>query len=243
MSRDFDAVDDVVNLGTGNNISNLGSQTMVAWVDQQGTSENNIGYIFSKSEAGAGPRFFINDGNGAVSFGFNSATASAPLRISANAFAYAASIAGWSGYAGTWDGSMTATGIRIYKYVSPNNLIESPTYQTTTDGSTGEADNSALNFYIGNRGDGARTWNGLIAHFQYFNRVLDTKEIIQSFLFPGSITQGLVIFLPLYGSISPEPDYSGNKNNGTVTGATKGTTEPPINGIFQVPKPELITSF
>lgn len=40
-----------------------------------------------------------------------------------------------------------------------------------------------------------------------------------------------------------ELDYSGKNNSGTLVGTTKGISDPPINGMFQVPRPKLTGVF
>lgn len=86
-------------------------------------------------------------------------------------------------------------------------------------------------------------FNGKIAHAQIFRRVLSLSEIKQLMNFPGSISgPNLLAYWPLWGG-SIEGDYSGNNKGGTVTGATVSQDNPPINGIFTVPKPELIHAF
>ena len=72
---------------------------------------------------------------------------------------------------------------------------------------------------------------GKLAYVQIFNRALDVNEINQIMRIPGSVPRGLVLFWNFLGG-SPEPDYSGNGNSGTVTGATVSADNPPINGMF-----------
>ena len=55
--------------------------------------------------------------------------------------------------------------------------------------------------------------------------------------YPASITSGLKFYYPLFGINSPELDFSGNKNNGTVSGALFSSSNPPISSIFVIPKP------
>jgi hypothetical protein len=78
------------------------------------------------------------------------------------------------------------------------------------------------NFNIGGA-NGTPTFKGSIAEVGYWNTLLNQNEIaaLQSGVSPNKIRRGsLVGYFPLYGAGSPEPDYSGNKNNGTLTGTT-----------------------
>lgn len=76
-------------------------------------------------------------------------------------------------------------------------------------------------------------WDGRMAHFLCYNRTLSAAEIKQCMYYPGSIKNGLVFYLPLFGSASPEPDYSGNGKSGTLENGTASSTDnPPINGLY-----------
>ena len=66
---------------------------------------------------------------------------------------------------------------------------------------------------------------------------MQPTEIRNLVKYPGSVGEGLVGFWPLWGSSSVEPDYSGFQDNGVVTGAVRGNSDPPVNGIFQVNSP------
>ena len=142
----------------------------------------------------------------------------------------------WRHIVVTYDGSSAASGVLVYASGS------SVAMTTNNDSLTASIDNN-IQFQVSGRAGANLTFAGLIAYVEVWNRAIVSQEVLQSKNYPGSITRGLVGFWPLWGTASPEPDYSGQKNNGTVTGAIKGTTEPPINGIFTVPRPELIHAF
>lgn len=97
---------------------------------------------------------------------------------------------------------------------------------------TSEANTSinAADIELGGRMGGGDNHDGDIAHAAYFTRqwvLQDFKDYLRS---PArkaareSANPGF--YLPLIGA-SPEPDWSGNKNNGTVAGTTI-TNNPPV---------------
>lgn len=98
-------------------------------------------------------------------------------------------------------------------------------------------------FFDGTPGNILEEFSGKIDQPQIFRRCLSQSEIIQLVLYPGSRPGNGHLLHHIYRGVSPEPDYSGNGNNGTVSGTTLSLDNPPINGIFTVPKPELIHVF
>jgi len=55
---------------------------------------------------------------------------------------------------------------------------------------------------------------------QIYNKTLTANQVASIFRTGNLGKSGLVLYLPLWGSASPEPDLSGNVLNATVTGAT-----------------------
>ena len=238
MSMDFDGVNDIINNGTGTSMDNLITMSYCSWFFSDANPENNIGYILCRTSGSTLGEILSRQ----------TGTGSADRNIVF--FSRYSTFGGWNSPAGsilnlkwyfvavTYDGGSSSNNPTIY--INGNSVAVN---ESTTPSGTYPND-SAYSTYIGNRpADTARTFNGKIAHVQMFNRVISQGEVKQIMFFPGSIRNGLVGYWPLLGSASPETDLSGNKNNGTVTGAIKGTTEPPINGMFTIPRPELMRSF
>ena len=148
----------------------------------------------------------------------------------------------WYHLAGTWDGGTTSAACKIYI-----NGIQEDDANNESGTVTAANANSSLRIIGAQQSDNGsgydNFYDGQMSYISLFNRNLSINEIRQDMFYPGSIRKGLMGFWPLFGSASPEPDLSGNKNNGTVTGAIKGTSDPPINGLFQVKRPELVRSF
>lgn len=101
-------------------------------------------------------------------------------------------------------------------------------------GNTSGITPSSLTAYIGTDFGAAVVafgWTGLIAETSLWGTILSAGEIAA--LGAGAKTRSVrpasqVGYWPLYGLASPEPDLSGNKNNGTLTG-TAYTNHPPID--------------
>lgn len=89
-------------------------------------------------------------------------------------------------------------------------------------------------FYLGAVGSTASTsTNGNICHAQVWNRVLTQNELLNAAFAPGSVTNGLLSYWPLYGQTSPEIDLGNLNTQLTVnTGATATSTNSPF---VQVP--------
>lgn len=85
---------------------------------------------------------------------------------------------------------------------------------------------------IGSAGDVSEFFNGTIADVAYWSSILTPTQFagLASGARPSFVQSGfsnLVLWLPLDGLQSPEPDISGRAFNGTITGAT-ATFGPPF---------------
>jgi concanavalin A-like lectin/glucanase superfamily protein len=114
---------------------------------------------------------------------------------------------------------------RIYRGRLTSSAVES-TYVTTTTGTGNKSSEtgSGSNLTWGNRFTAgpayAQAFQGRIAVGAYFNRVLTLGEILDWQFRPRKMT-GCVAFYHLgFAGTGTQPDWSGNGNAGTVTGAT-----------------------
>jgi hypothetical protein len=133
----------------------------------------------------------------------------------------------WNHWVITYDSGAVGNIPLIYL----NGVSQSLTIQSTPTG-TLPASNSD-GYVIGNRGnDQLRNWTGSIAEFAIWNGALLTQTEVSALAKgarPWTIRKGsLVGYWPLDGLASPEPDLSGNKGNGTVTGALPALIGPPL---------------
>ena len=92
-----------------------------------------------------------------------------------------------------------------------------------------------MNSTTGNTTIGERTYSGFqgyaskaISDVAIWNTVLSSGQIstLAAGVRPGYVqVANLVGWWQLNGALSPEPDYSGNGNNGTLTGTAAGEGE------------------
>ena len=246
MSRLFDGNDDYVSTGVPTVLNTfwVGGATLAFWAYPTGLGGGGFGMAVSRRNSNGWQTYVCNDAAGGVCSGI------------ANTWMF---IQITSSQLGAW--AMGADTLEFNKwqhiviYYNSDNLGTDPLMwkngvpQTVTETLTpsgNAAYDDAADFVIGNR-DSANAFNrafqGKLANVHAYKRQLSLGEIMQIMKFPGSVSKNLVGFWPLHGSSSPEPDVSGNKSAGTVVGALKGADDPPINGIFQVPKPELMGAF
>jgi len=92
---------------------------------------------------------------------------------------------------------------------------------------SGAVTTTSCTFGIGNKTDGTQSSGAShISYVALHNVVLTQAEILEAMRY-GFTPRGLIGFWPLFGVDSPEPDYSGRKLNGTVTG-TSVVPGPPV---------------
>lgn len=125
----------------------------------------------------------------------------------------------WYHIAGTYDGT---TLLLYVNGVQDGSLSFSGTPDCT----------SLASLYIGELFGSAEYFNGQIAHFALWSAAFSVNQIVDlaSGWIPNKVnTSNLQAYLPLFGLVSPEPDVSGNGNNGTLTGTSRGATDPNTN--------------
>ena len=248
MSRDFDGTDDYIDLGDSSVWDfGTGDFTLMAWIRPETVSDTKRMEIISKDGTGTPGRQLTMEFNGKALAGTRGSFRIALFQADAilsQIVAYDAPqdsmVANiWYHVAGVKRGNAAGS---FTGFINGNSVT------MTRDATLGDfpltMQATATVVRIGNRALVGNTdeFDGQIAHAQAFNVALTQNEIRQTMRYPGSIRRGLIRFFPLWGG-SPEGDYSGNNNSGTISGATLSTNNPPINGIFTVPKPELIHAF
>src|ERR1044072_7635251 len=139
---------------------------------------------------------------------------------------------GWDGTSGQWSISAPSTGAWHYLVITYDGGSTSNDPVIYLDGSsqtvtevtapTGSLHLSTQTIAIENRtSDNARCFNGLIAEYARWDRILSAGEIdlLAKDYSPRFISRSLIFYSPLIGKASPEPDIKGGLT-GTVTGAT-----------------------
>jgi len=201
MARAFDGVSGKITI-SGSAINSLTTFTVALWSYRIDVGEGGFGRYYQKSDI-----FFVRT------------TSSSAFRANRWATAFGQweyahpGTSQWYHTAITYDYGSTANDPVIYV----NGTSVSITEAQAPSGSV-NADTAAL--VIGNTSAEDRTWNGRHAEFCIYNRILSADEIKTLYKFgPRKVPGGLVLYIPLIGA-SPEPDFSGNALNGTVTGTS-----------------------
>lgn len=100
--------------------------------------------------------------------------------------------------------------------------------------------NTAKLFRIGADEDTAGI-DGNIAEVSLWNRALSLTEVEIAYRAgPWAVPKGLLMYVPIFGIVSPESDFSGNNNHGTVTGTTRIDHPPGISAVWLAPHPRLV---
>lgn len=180
VANRYNATTGDVNLGSPAHLDNLGAQTVIAVCRETGDHEGNFGYLYGKTPSASanGPRLLLGTGT----------TGQTRTNFAAHSTAGATGLPSRNGTVGEyirgehlfiaarWDGTITATGIRIYLSRNLGPIAE-VTYATTTNGTTAIASDAANNFHVGNREGTDRTFNGDIGYVAICKGQLTDFEI------------------------------------------------------------------
>lgn len=237
MSRNFDSSNDYIEKTDSSSLDITSNLTLCTWIRRINDTPTNNEGIAAKYRSQPGSenqrayeiyRSTTNTIGAAISL---DGTGGANIRVIEGATVVAATT--WTFVAVVY---IPSTSLAVYLGTSPSSIIEDAI--NTTDIFASIADTAAP-FWIGTQFDSTFAggfFGGLVAHVQLFASSLSLNQLKQVAAFPGSIQNSLRGYWPLWGTSSPEPDYSGNRNNGTVTGATFSGLNPPVGRNFFYPK-------
>lgn len=220
MSRNFDGVDDLIDCGSGAHLDDLANWTWCAWIYPETQGEGTIGRIMNKA-----PKNFRIGG----STNLNATSSRAGTTMNLISAANSLTLNAWQFVAWTYDG----TNGRLLRGV-PGGVVSEMAYDAGSAQGSGAFDTDAAGVLVlGNDITGAATFDGPIANARVFNAALSANELTA--LMYGRPVRGASLrgWWPLIGA-SPEPDWSGNVANGTVTGALVDRNPPipaPFSGI------------
>jgi hypothetical protein len=240
MSRDFDGVNDWVDLGTSHPITtkcnSASGITIATWVLVESYPSSGNERIITSAVGSADVGIFVALNNSTnLSVGGRSVTSDS----FASQNILGPSINVWTRFAGVLDFGNS----RIHHYM--NGVV-------STNAAPGWANtvysiSSRIATYrevigcLNQSGTPAQFADCRLSYFQVFARALSFGEIDQCHFFPGSITRGMVFFAPMtsYSTVT-EPDLSGFLTATSINGAIWNSSEPKVSGMFRIPKPELI---
>lgn len=216
MALLFDATDERVQVPAHASIDDLSSMTLMIWYQVTTVAGGTAYCVINKHDGTAGDGFLMFRPGGAVGpddwwFIRNRATTDTSVQSNGNII----STNRWE-----WICVMDSDG------VAPDLLhgtlaarAAAPTYGTRTTGSGATAGESDRDLWIGNS-DGTQPHQGRIGLVQIFNRRLTPAEALLHQYRPH-VSNGCVLFLaPGSNGVGTQADWSGNANNGAVTGAT-----------------------
>ncbi len=205
MARSFNGTTDIINCGNGSSL-NPAAITVLAWINQIGTA-HAYNAIASRTSSGAG-----GDGDYVLYLSVNAIV----VYMTAGAQAPFVDPGSVTITPGVW----ASVG---FSYSSSAGLI---TYVNGAQADTGGGTvpfggGNTQSFRIADDGFAARQFPGSIAEVAVWNTPLSLTEISAFNLGIRAWRirpKSLIGYWPLDGIESPEPDLSGNKNNGTLTG-------------------------
>lgn len=215
MALDFvTAGTDVVNHGSDTSLDDLSAVTRMFWIKPDVFASNDS--IWGKKQGSINQRFAINDGSGNLRIFMDLSVAT----ISYITSSLALSTGSWHFVSYTFDNA-GSTGSRTHIYIGGVSTVAAePTYSLTDDGGGTYTADAAANYYVGNNGNIANSFDGKIAWHGCWNRVLPLSEILAQ-QFRPHVTSGCVLFCHYgFNGTGSQADWSGNGNAGTVTGAT-----------------------
>lgn len=167
----FDAVDNVINAGSGASLDNLAALTIAAWIKintiGEGASPGRILHKGTGTSAVAGWQF-VTQNTHTIGFAVDHATTDLN-RVAANNVLTPGQ---WHHVAVTWTGSATATNVKLYI-----DGVETGTYASTTNGSGTRTSDASSSVFIGNNSTGERTFDGAIDDVRVYNRVITAAEL------------------------------------------------------------------
>ena len=221
MARDFDGSNDNIDFGNINAFEKDESFSLFQWIKRDATG--GIDPIISKLFSNAtlrGYEFVWRETDKLQFFLINSWPTNA-IQVTAD---NANTTTDYIHTGITYDGSEDESGVEIFEdgsgvtHTADKNTLTGTT--VTTEG-----------LQIGERPNGTLDFTGLQSHSAMWSGVLsqDHVDALSHGVSPLVIRDDILTFCPpLWGNESPEPNYVDSSNNGTVTGATRGVPNPPV---------------
>lgn len=164
---DFDATDDAVDMGSASTLDDMSQLTVSAWIYPRTLGETSNARIAQKATATSGTSL-ANDGwvfhvTNSVSNGlkFTSLFNSSHLEVISTANAITPNA--WQLVTVTWDGSLTASNVKIY--VNGTEV----SYDFRGDGAGARASDAAQNLFVGNNSAGSASFDGVIDEMRVAN--------------------------------------------------------------------------
>lgn len=229
MARNFDGVDDVINCGSSASLGDINVFTYTAWIFPNTFGEGSFARIINKSASPSTGKFFnVHDNTSGTRNSLHLLIDTSGTDAEAHAADNSIVTGAWQFVAASFDSSLVP---RLYRG-TPSADVAELSYASQVTGTGSVNTDATYNLLIGNRDNGTRTFDGRIADVRIFNIVLSLSELL-------AVQRGLIVrpekmigWWPLFGEQSPEPDWSGNNNHGTVTGAIRADHPPGVCALW-----------
>lgn len=197
------------------------------WIYMNGNGGGTFGKAFIGS---ATTGIFLGANNsvpsaGSLQFGATFSTTSLSLNFSAGL-----RFGVWEHIGIVYDGSGAGSSFRPTCYVngvSAALTVGADSVGTFTSGNA---------LYIGNRSDGLRNWDGMIAHLAMWNVLLSQAEVVALAAGTNPLLvrpESSQLYMPLDGINNPELDFV-NGNSSAITGGRLGTSDPPVQSLSRI---------
>lgn len=212
MARSFNGSTDKITSTLATGQKGLTTQTYHCAIKRASAGEVGYGSVFT-TEVAAARRFIFQNDNGDAGFGLYF---QAPWTTTSGGWSVAyPGDTNYHWYTITYDGSATTNNPVWYKDGVSVTV-------TTRFSPAGTFRTDETDLIIGNRSNQTETWDGTIAEFAKWDRILTAAEIDQlgKGYSPLFIPRGLVLYMPIIGNYSPEIELRMG-SNGTLTGTTK----------------------
>jgi hypothetical protein len=235
MARNFDAVDDVISI-TDSTTLRLPSTsiTIAGWIYTSGTPDDYsspLDKVFATTDPWHS--YMVQKFSSSTRqyrFGLSSGSAGS-LVVTATTTSLAADT--WFFLVCRWTSGQTLS-LRVYNMDGTiNQTVTSALTSSITIGYAAQplrlGQNEATGF-----------WAGRLANWAVWSiRLIDVEA--EAFMRGVSVRPNSIAgFWPIFGIQSPEPDWSGNNNHGTVTGAVRIDHPPGISAVWLAPNPKRV---
>lgn len=207
----------VVTVAPAAEINNLAARTLMFWGRPVSTGGGGFGTAWSRTSASYGE--FSDDIDVYIQFIDAATDASSTSTVATFALNQ------WAHVAITYD---NAGDRKIYQFTN-GVAVASYTAQTAASGAL--ANDSATNLLIGKYiGSNSFTWDGYLYDFRLYNSVLSAANILAikngGHTFDPASANNVCHLTFASDQGTPEPDASGNGNDGVITGTTFSSSSP-----------------
>ena len=174
---------------------------MLVWTWADGLGEGNFGRIYKGENSDlARPMLYHSSAAGTLRW-------EQETDAVVGQWSFAAADGQWNAVGLSYDRTTLTTDPVVRVNFAPVSTTEIST-------PTGTASTTGAGYVVGNRAGDDRTFDGAIQHVQVFNRILTAREMDAALRRPGSIRNGLKLWLPMYHA-SYLADHSGSGFHGT----------------------------